>query len=170
MTAVDFVIIATIALSTLIGLWRGFVREALSLVIWVAAFWISYAWAGTFEPHLGSWISERSLRLVTAFVLLFLMVHVVGFVVSRLITALFESIGLSGVNRLAGGGFGLVRGGLLIAALVLVVGMTPLADGSPWRQSYMIGLFSEGLAWVQHYYPLDTLLDIRAVFAQVRNS
>lgn len=170
MTAVDYVIIAIITLSTLIGLWRGFVREALSLLVWVAAFWLSYALAGTFEPHLSSWISERSLRLVTAFVLLFLLVHVAGFVISRLITALFESVGLSGVNRLAGGGFGLVRGGLLIAALVLVAGMTPLTGEPLWRQSYMIGLFSEGLAWVQHYYPLDTLLDIRAVFAQVRNS
>jgi membrane protein required for colicin V production len=172
-SSVDYVIIAIIAISAVIGLWRGLVREALSLLVWVAAFWIAYGWAGSFEVHLSGAISDRTLRLVSAFVLLFLLVHVVGFVISRLLTALLESAGLSGVNRVAGGGFGVVRGLLLVAAAVLVARMTPISEEPLWRDSYMVGLFSEGLAWVQRYYPLNALLDSRAVFTpgadQARN-
>ena len=164
MSSVDYVIIAIIVISTLIGVWRGFVREALSLLVWIAAFWLSYVWAGTFESYLSSWISERSLRLIAVFVLLFLAVHIVGFVVTRLLTILLETIGLSGMDRMAGGGFGIVRGAVLVAAVVLVVGMTPLAKEPLWQHSYMVTLFSKGLAWVQRYYPLD----VNTVFAQVR--
>lgn len=165
MSSVDYLIIAVIAISTLIGLWRGFVREALSLLVWVAAFWISYAWAGTVEPHFSGWISDRPVRLITAFVLLFLAVHLCGFVISRLAASLLESIGLSGVDRLAGGGFGVARGLMLVMAAVLVAGMTPIASQPAWRHSSMVGHFSNGLAWVQRHYPLD----INAAFAQARN-
>lgn len=165
MSSVDYLIIAIIAVSTLIGIWRGFVREALSLLIWVAAFWLSYAWAGTFEAYFNSWISDRSLRLISAFVLLFLTVHVAGFVIARLMSSLLESVGLGGVDRVAGGGFGIARGVVLVAAGVLVVGMTPIAKEPLWQHSYMIDRFSDGLAWVQRYYPLD----LNAVFTQARN-
>lgn len=152
----DYLILVIIAVSTLIGIWRGFVREAMSLVIWVAAFWIAYTWAGDAEVWFTDWSSDRALRVVTAFVALFLLVHVVGFLISRLLALLLESIGLGGVNRVAGGGFGVARGVLLVAAVVLVVQMTPLREAPLWQQSYMIGLFSDGLAWVQERYPLDT--------------
>ncbi len=165
MSSVDYLIIAIIVLSMLIGIWRGFVREALSLLIWLAAFWLSYVWAGTFEVYFSSWISERSLRLITAFVLMFLAVHIAGFVITRLLVSLLASIGLGGVDRLAGGGFGIIRGVVLMMAVVLVIGMTPIAEKPLWRHSYMVGLFAEGLVWVQHYYPLD----VSAVFTQVRN-
>lgn len=160
MSSVDYVIIAIIAVSAAVGIWRGFVRESLSLVIWVAAFWLAYVWAGTFESYFSATINDRSLRLVTAFVLLFLAVHVAGFVISRLLASLLESIGLNGVDRVAGGGFGIVRGVVLVAAVVLVAGMTSVVKEPLWQQSRMIALCSKGLAWVQHYYPLD----IKAVF------
>lgn len=165
LSGVDYLILAVITISMVIGIWRGFVREALSLLIWVAAFWIAYAWAGTAEPWFNSWVSDRSLRLITAFVALFLCVHVTGFVISRLAATLLESIGLSGVDRVAGGGFGIVRGVVLVAAVVLVVKMTPIAEEPYWQHSYMIGLFSDGLAWVQQRYPLD----LNAVFIQASN-
>ena len=165
MSGVDYVIIAVIVISTLIGVWRGFVRETLSLVIWVAAFWLAYLWASTFEVYFSGAISDRPLRLISAFVLIFLTVHVVGFVISRLSASLLESIGLNGVDRMAGGGFGIVRGVVLVAAVVLVAGVTSIVKEPLWQHSYMIGLFSDGLAWVQHYYPLD----IDAVIRQASN-
>ena len=45
---IDWVIITLIAVSALFSLKRGFVREALSLVTWVAAFIV----ARTFHPHM----------------------------------------------------------------------------------------------------------------------
>ncbi len=165
MSTLDYLIIAVIALSTLIGIWRGFVREALSLVVWVAAFWLAYLWAGTVASYFVEMISDQTLRLLTAFVLLFLTVHVVGFVTARLLATLLASIGLGGVDRLAGGGFGVVRGVLMVAVVVLIAGMTPVTQASSWQHSYMVGLFADGLAWVQHYYPLD----MNSVLSQARN-
>lgn len=165
MSSVDYLIIVVIVVSALIGIWRGFVREALSLVVWVAAFWLAYLLAGRVESYFAGMVTDHSLRLVVAFVLLFLTVHVVGFVVARLLTSLLASIGLGGVNRLAGGGFGAMRGVLMVAVVVLLVGMTPLAEAALWRDSYIVGLFVDGLGWIQHYYPLD----LNSVFSQMRN-
>ncbi len=165
MSTLDYLIIVAIAVSTLIGIWRGFVREALSLVVWVAAFWLAYLGAGTVESYFTEMINDHSLRLLTAFVLLFLTVHVIGFVAARLLATLLASIGLGGVDRLAGAGFGAVRGVLMVAVVVLIAGLTPITEASLWQHSYMVGLFVDGLEWVQHYYPLD----INSVLSQARN-
>ncbi len=164
MSSIDYLIIVVVVISALIGIWRGFVREALSLVVWVAAFWLAYLLAGTVESYFAGMVSEQPLRLVMAFVLIFLTVHVVGFVVARLLSSLLESIGLGGVNRVVGGGFGIARGVLMVAVVVLVFSLTPMVQSEWWQGSYLVGLFVNGLDWLQHYYPLD----LNSVFSRTR--
>ncbi len=157
MSSIDYLIAGIILVSALIGIWRGFVREALSLLVWVAAFWLAFAWAATLEVYLAEVISDQALRLAVSFVALFLAVHIVGFMISRLLSTVVKSIGLKGVDRVAGAGFGLARGFVVIAVLVLLAEMTPMAQEAPWRQSYMVAAVKEGLAWLQLYYPLDKI-------------
>lgn len=159
MSSIDYVILAVIVVSALIGVWRGFVREALSLLVWLLAFWFAYSWSQTLEYMLVDIVAEQGLRLVVTFVALFLSVHIVGFIVSRLLSVLIKSIGLRGVDRVAGAGFGLVRGIVAIAALVLVAEMTPITQEIMWQQSFMVSVFKDALAWVQLYYPLDIVGD-----------
>jgi len=155
MSGIDYVILAVIVVSALIGIWRGFVREALSLLVWVVAFWFAYSWSQSLTFMLVDFIVDPGLRLIVTFVVLFLSVHIVGFVVSRLLSALIKSVGLKGVDRVAGAGFGLVRGIVAIAALVLVAEMTPITQEAMWQQSFMVSMFMDALEWIQLYYPLD---------------
>lgn len=154
LNGLDYIILAIIAFSAVIGIWRGFVREALSLVVWGGAFWLAYAAAPILEVYLDGLMAERTLRLVAVFIAVFLAVHVVGFFVARLLSTIIKSIGLRAVDRVAGAGFGVLRGIVAIAAIILVAGMTPLRDEVFWQQAYLVAVVNLGLEWVQQYYPL----------------
>ena len=76
MVWVDIAILALIGVSTVIGLVRGLVREVLSLIAWVAAFWVAIGFAGTLEPHLGFISDSDVVRAIAAFTILFVVVPV----------------------------------------------------------------------------------------------
>ena len=160
MSSIDYLILGIIVVSAAIGVWRGFVREVLSLFVWLAAFWFAFAWSATVDVYLVNLIDEQGLRLAVAFVVLFLAVHVVGFVIARLMATVIKSIGLKGVDRVAGAGFGLLRGFVVVAVMVLLIEMTPLAQETIWQQSYMVSMFNNALQWFEQYYPLDKIGDV----------
>ncbi len=157
MSGIDYLILGVIAVSATIGIWRGFVREALSLIVWVAAFWLAYTWASSLEVMLVDLLADQAVRVIVCFIVLFLLVHIVGFVISRLLSSLIKSIGLKGVDRVAGAGFGFVRGFVAVAALVLLVEMTPLTQEAMWQQSFIVPMFKDAMQWAQLQYPLDSL-------------
>ena len=157
MSGVDYLILGIIVVSATIGIWRGFVREALSLIVWVAAFWLAYSWASSLEVMLVDLLADQAVRIIVSFVVLFLLVHIVGFVLTRLLSRLIKSIGLKGVDRVAGAGFGFVRGAIAVVALVLLVEMTPLTQDAVWQQSFIVPIFKDAIQWAQLNYPLDEL-------------
>ncbi|MBI3772131.1 MAG: CvpA family protein [Gammaproteobacteria bacterium] len=155
MSGIDYLLLCIITISAVIGLWRGLVREVMSLIVWAMAFWLAYIETYTVAGHLVAWISDKGVRLVTAFLLVFVAVYLIGFIVSHLLTKLVQSVGMTATDRIAGSGFGLVRGVVLVSTLVLVVGMTPMIKESAWQHSYMVGVFDNMLHWVQHQYPVQ---------------
>ncbi len=169
MSAIDYVVLGIVVLSAGIGVWRGFVREALSLAIWILAFWLAYVGAAVIEIYFQDVFVDQSLRLVVSFVILFLGVHIAGFIISRLLSTLIKSIGLKGVDRVAGGAFGIVRGVVVISVLVLIAGLTPVAEETFWRDSFMIGVTENVLDWVQKHYPLETVSENLANMAIFRS-
>jgi len=152
MNWIDYIIIAIILISAVASLMRGFLREILSLVVWVVAVGVGYF----FHPYLSAympWIEVESLRTLAAFTALFLVTMILGALLSYLIGSLFEKAGISGTDRLFGGIFGAVRGAVLIVLLVLMAGMMPL-DSQPWWQaSALIGHFVEAAAWLKAQLP-----------------
>lgn len=139
-TWLDFVIIALIALSALFGIFRGFIREVLSLVVWVLSFWVGIRFTHDAAKYLESLIPNEDARLVAAFVVLFFAVLVVGMLISRVVWKLVRASGISG-DRTLGALFGLLRGVVIVAVLVLVTAITPLAGDEAWRQSILTGYF-----------------------------
>lgn len=135
---VDWVVIAVIAVSTLISLKRGFVREALSLVIWVSAFII----ARTFHPHLqtllAGTIETESVRLIAAFGILFIGTLIVGAIISNLIAALVRVTGLTATDRVLGMCFGMARGLIVVVVAVALLRYTPVTGDTWWRTSPLI--------------------------------
>ena len=77
MTILDYVVLGIIFVSILVSIMRGFVREILSLAGWVIAFILAGSFAGQFEPMLPSSVTGESLRILIAFVVVFISVLLV---------------------------------------------------------------------------------------------
>jgi membrane protein required for colicin V production len=152
---VDYLLIGVIALSAVIGLMRGLVREVLSLATWVLAFWVAWTFFRELAPHLVPWISTPSIRLGVAFLALFLLVLILGGLVNYLVATMVDKTGLSGTDSLFGMLFGLARGGVLVAILVLLAGLTPLPNDPWWPESALIGRFEALADWLIGLLPPD---------------
>jgi len=151
----DYVLIIIIAVSALISLMRGFVREAFSLAIWILAFWISWSFfrelALQFEPL----VESPTVRIGVAFGLLMLATLVVGGLVNYLLIQLVERTGMSGTDRFIGMIFGMARGVLLVAVLVLLAGLTTFPQETWWNDSQMVPYFEELAYWLRDLLPED---------------
>ncbi|EGG99487.1 Colicin V production protein [gamma proteobacterium IMCC2047] len=137
----DWGIIAIIVLSGLISLKRGFIKEALSLLIWVLAFVIARMFSANMATLLVDYIDVPTIRYVAAFAILFAATLMVGALVNYLISTLVRITGLSGTDRVLGIIFGLGRGALLVVVAVALVKHTPLTDAMWWAQSALIPEF-----------------------------
>lgn len=157
----DYLIVILIALSMLIGLWRGLMREMISLVTWIAAFAIAFLFAEDGAAHLASYIELPSLRIATAFSGLFLATLLIGGLVGLIASYLVDYTGLTGTDRLLGAVFGLARGAAIIVVLVLAAGVTPLPSDPWWQQSLLLSRFQEGALWLRGFLPPELAQNIR---------
>ncbi len=138
MTPVDYVILAIVVLSALIGLARGFLREVISLATWVIALWVAWHYSDSLTPHLGGALATEPYGTWAARTLIALGILILGTLVG--ITAgNFVRVSLfSGFDRFLGFLFGLLRGGLVLGVGVIVAGTLRL-DGEPWwKQATLI--------------------------------
>lgn len=129
----DWAIIAIVLLSCLIGVKRGFVKEAMSLAVWALAFFVAISFHERLAVLLERSIDTPSLRYVVAFGVLFAATLVVGSLVNYLIGELVKMTGLSGTDRLFGAVFGWVRG--VFVVLVAVVLLGGIFEDDPWWRS-----------------------------------
>lgn len=149
----DYIIIAIIGLSLLISVVRGFVREALSLVMWIAAFWIAFTFYTTLASLLLNIIHTPSLRIIVAFGALFLATLLLGAFISFLVAQLIDKTGLSGTDRVLGLAFGFARGVLLVTVLIMLAKLTPLPQDPWWKTSLLIPHFQPIEEWLRNLLP-----------------
>lgn len=152
---VDFIIAGIILLSALISVFRGFIKEAFSLVVWIAAFWLSWTFFREVSQLLINWVSLPSARLGIAFALIMITVLIVGGILNYLLSKLVEHTGLSGTDRMLGIFFGIARGAIIVAILILLAGLTPLPEDPWWHQSILIPYFQELSLWLKSLLPDD---------------
>lgn len=156
MSALDILILAVLGLSMVFGLWRGFVSEMLSLLCWIAAFWVAWAFGDKVARLYQAYLTEPAASLIAGYVSCFLGVLVVGALVGWLVHRLMEGGGLRGGDRLLGAGFGFARGVLLVTFVVLLAGFTALPrESAAWQQSRLLPAFEHGAAWVAQALPPD---------------
>lgn len=137
MSWVDWLIIVAFVVSSGFGVWRGFAKEALSVVTWLAAIWLAWRFAWALEPMLGDWQSAPELRIWAARAIVFIAVMIVGGIVSWLMRELVRHTGLSGTDRLLGGLFGALRGALIFGLVVIALQLSGLDQDPWWQQAYL---------------------------------
>ncbi|OTQ30686.1 colicin V production protein [Gilliamella apicola] len=151
MNWVDITIIGIIAFSASVSIIRGFVREALSLVSWVLAFSI----AGHFYTYITQYLTyfeNDMVRIAVAITILFFATLLVCSVVSYVIGQLIQKTGLSGTDRVLGICFGVLRGILVVAALLFLVDtFTSLSKSPYWTESQLIPHFHFIICWFFDY-------------------
>ena len=148
MAHIDWIILSVITLSGLISLVRGFVKEAMSLVIWIVAFAVAMQFKELAAGLLINMIEQPSIRQLVAWGGLFVATLLLGSVVNFLLSKLVSSTGLSGTDRMLGLVFGVFRGLLIVLALVIVLpGALPVDQDAWWQTSKLIPIFQGFEAW-----------------------
>ncbi len=134
----DYAFIGLLLLSSLVGLLRGFFREAMSLVVWIGAIWVAARYGDLLAPQLAQFLANDQLRLWAARLALLMAVLIGGGLLSSLLAMILHSTRLGGTDRVVGLIFGLARGMLLAGLIVVVLRATGL-DDEPWsRQSKLL--------------------------------
>ncbi len=156
----DWAILGILAVSTLVSLVRGFVREALSLATWVLAFVVARLFYGKMAVLLEGTIETPSLRLLIGFVILFVAALIIGSLLSTLLATLVKATGLTGTDRVLGMVFGAFRGAVLVVVTIAVLRMTPLTSDPWWSESALIPQFETLEKWSRSVFgdPLAAFL------------
>lgn len=151
--AADWGIVSILGLSIVLSLWRGFVREAISLAGWVAAFVVANMYVGNLASFLTPWIDNVTGRYVASYAILLAGTLVVGGITGLLAAQMVKASGLTVMDRLLGTGFGLVRG--IIIALVLMYLLRQLAppQNLVWLEQAQLTPYMDMLAqWVRQLF------------------
>lgn len=161
MTSVDWILTGIVLLSLLVGLWRGLVFEVMSLVGWVAAFFVAQ-WLAVFVAlQLPLQGLSDSVRYAVGFGLTFLVCVMAAGLLASLSRKLISVVGLRPVDRLMGAAFGALRGLVILLALAVVIDLTPLKTSAWWAQSRIAPLLAVLLVGLKPALPgpLSRFLD-----------
>jgi membrane protein required for colicin V production len=153
MAALDWVFVAVLAVSFLVGAWRGLVYEVLSVISWIAAFIV----AQWLAPDAAGWLpvqrAPEAGRYAMGFIVVFIAVVFAGALLAWLIKKLIEAVGLRPVDRTLGAAFGLMRGAILLMAVAVVVNMSPARSAEWWTESKGAGLSLAALKGLKPVLP-----------------
>ncbi len=135
MTIFDYVVLTIIGLSIVLSVMRGLLREVLAILGWVAAFYVAKTYTNQILPMMPADIPTESLRILAAFLVLFLATLLVASLLAIALSVIFKKIGLGWLNRLLGAFFGLARGLLIVCVLVFLAGLTNIPKDTRWRNA-----------------------------------
>jgi membrane protein required for colicin V production len=135
MTWLDYAVFGVIAVSVAWGVWRGLVREVLSILGWVIAFLSANLFAGPLGELMPAAIPTPELRLISAYVAIFVGALVVVSLAALLLQAIVKAVGLGALDRVLGALFGAARAALIVIAAALLAGLTSAPRQPFWRDS-----------------------------------
>lgn len=161
MTIFDYVVLAAMALSVLLGAWRGVVNELLALVAWVAAFLVARIEAPQATHWLAGQIAEPGLRLAAAFIIIFVGVLILFAIARMLLSRLLSAVGLGTLDRLLGAVFGVLRGLVVVLAGVMLAGMTSMPREHWWQTAVLAPPLETAALAAKPWLPADVAKRIR---------
>ena len=135
MTWLDYAVLGVLGVSIVWGLWRGLVREVISIAGWVIAFLASNLFAGPLAAHVPHAVPTPQLRVLLAYLGVFLATLAVCALVGLLLSRVVKAAGLGGLDRGLGALFGTARGLLVVLAAALLAGLTSMPRQPYWRHS-----------------------------------
>jgi len=142
-----------LAVSLLLGAWRGLVYEVLSVLGWAVSFYAAQ-WFAPEVSRLLPWpTASEPVRYAAAFVLVFVAALFAAGLLTALLKKLVDAMGLRPVDRTLGAAFGVLRGLILLLAVTVVIEMTALKSSGWWLESSGAKLLTVGLAGIKPMLP-----------------
>ena len=161
MAAFDYAVIAIVALSLVLGLWRGVVSEMMALAAWVLAFMAALEFGAQSGQAVFAGIADPAVRALAGCALVFVGVLVAMSVVRLAVRSMVKALGLSLSDRLLGMFFGLARGVLVVMILVAVGGMTAAPQQIWWKQATLAPPLQTAVLAARPWMPDDLAKRIR---------
>ena len=155
MSFVDIAIVVILLVSVLIGLFRGFIREILSLISWIVAVWVAFVFAPEGAAYLEPYVSQPPLRVAGAFAGIFVVVLIAASIISYLLYRLLTIAGIGGIDRSLGLLFGFVRGIIVIAILILASIFMDFTTQPWWKTSILVQHFDPVVDFIRNLLPAD---------------
>ena len=138
MSTTDYVIIAAVLISALVGAARGLLREAIALATWIVALIIAWHFSDLIEPHLGGLLSAPAVKPWAARLIILLVVVLIGALAGTLASRFVRLSIFGGMDRLGGFAFGALRGLVLLGIFVALGQLLRLDQDRWWRESHLI--------------------------------
>ena len=131
MPIADILITVALIISIGVGFWRGFVKEAISLAALLFAIWAALYFGPSVGDISHSWLSSEGAQMWFGRILVFAVILSLGGLLSWGISKVVRMSALSGMDRMLGGLFGVVRGVVLISIL-FIGGQRSGLDSDEW--------------------------------------
>jgi membrane protein required for colicin V production len=152
MNGADYLILGVLFLSMLLGLLRGFVREAIGVISWLGGLWLAWRYAHVVEPLLAGRVGDPPVSTWAARTLIVFGVLILGWILAGILGYMLRHSGLSiMVDRLLGLVTGFVRGAVVVAVFVLLGQFVQLTQTSWWKGSRLMPYASEAAGWLQSF-------------------
>ncbi|QGG79744.1 CvpA family protein [Litorivicinus lipolyticus] len=159
-TLLDWAFAALIGVSALMSLAKGLIKEAMSLGIWVAAFFGSRALGPKAEVLFDGLIENPFYITIAGFASVFIAILILGAAVRFALAALVQATGLTWTDRLLGVVFGVARGALIVTLAVGLVNLSPFRSAEWFVKSQLVPQFIEVAEWsvakLWHGAPLES--------------
>ena len=157
---VDILVILVLFASLIFGFFRGFVKELLSLMAWVFAFFVASYFSLSVAEIL-TFEAEFSIKYVGSFVLIFIFVLIVSSILIKYISSFVYKIGLGASNIILGGLFGVLRGIIIVYFLIFLIEKTSFVEEPTWQYSNSIILIKLIVEKTFPYLPQDWLNNVK---------
>ncbi|HEY2037929.1 MAG TPA: CvpA family protein [Steroidobacteraceae bacterium] len=145
MNIADYLVIAVVVLSAIVGAVRGFLREAIALGIWIVALFVAWHFSDMIEPHLGGLLASSHVRPWAARVIIVVLILLFGAALGAIISHYVRLSIFSGMDRFLGFLFGAARGLVLIGVFV-ILGQLLRLDGEVWWRHSMLIHYGDSVA------------------------
>jgi membrane protein required for colicin V production len=144
MIAVDYIILAILLISAIMGLVRGLLRESIAVITWFLAIVLAWSFASSLEPHLGGVLVGSPLRIWAARAIIFVGVLLLGGAIAVVLGHYVRVSMFAAMDKFLGFVFGLVRGVVIVGAFTIAVQALRMDEDSSWQRSrlmpYAIGV------------------------------
>ena len=138
MPVIDIAITVVVLVSIGVGFARGLVKEAMSIASLLVAVWAAFNFGAEVGTLSNSWLSSPELQLWFGRILLFIVILMLGGLLGWGVAKLVRLSVLSGTDRVLGMIFGLARGAVLIAVVVIAGQYAEFDDNGWWEESVLI--------------------------------